>query len=57
MSMIYGKIKIEFDKNNDELWETVWEHMKKIKRGKGRGIITLKKPLAPLPLFLHFFHI
>jgi hypothetical protein len=36
MSISYKKIKIKIDINNDELLETIWEHMKEIKRGKGR---------------------
>lgn len=46
MSMIYNEIKIEFDKNNDEPLETIWEHMRKIKRGKGRGNYYIDKPLC-----------
>jgi hypothetical protein len=32
MSMLYNKIKIENNKNNDDLLKTKWEHMRKIKR-------------------------
>jgi hypothetical protein len=36
--MLYSKIKIETDINNDELLETIWKHMKEIKeRGGGGG--------------------
>jgi len=31
------KIKIEIDINNDELLKTITEHIKKIKKGEGRG--------------------
>jgi hypothetical protein len=31
-NVLYSKIKIEIDTNNDELLETVWEHI--IKLGK-----------------------
>jgi len=30
MSKLYKKIKIKIDINNDELLETIWEHMKDI---------------------------
>jgi acyl-ACP thioesterase len=40
ISMLYSKIKAEIDINNDELLETIWEHMKEIKRG-GNWIIEL----------------
>ncbi len=39
ISMLYDKIKIEININNDELLETIWEHMRKIKREEGEGII------------------
>jgi hypothetical protein len=29
--MLYSKIKFVIDMNNDELLETIWEHMRKIK--------------------------
>jgi hypothetical protein len=32
MFIIYNKIKIEIDINNDELLETICEHMREIKR-------------------------
>jgi hypothetical protein len=36
MSILYSKIiiKFEIDINNDEPLETIWEHMKEIKRGE-----------------------
>jgi hypothetical protein len=37
--MLYNKNNIEIDINNDELLETIWEHMKEIKRGEGKGNI------------------
>jgi hypothetical protein len=37
MSMLYSKIKIEIDTNNDELLETIWEYMKEVKEGEGEG--------------------
>jgi len=38
ISILYDKIKIEIDINNDELLETIWEHMRKKKGGsRGRG--------------------
>jgi acyl-ACP thioesterase len=40
ISMLYNKIKVEININNDELLETIWEHMKEIKRG-GDWIIEL----------------
>jgi len=33
MFILYNKIKIEIDINNDELLETKCEHMREIKRG------------------------
>jgi hypothetical protein len=41
MSMLYSKIKIEIDINNDELLETIWEHMRKIKMEGGEKVILL----------------
>jgi hypothetical protein len=35
--MLYSKIKFEIDTNNDELLETIWEHMREINGGGGRG--------------------
>jgi len=32
MFILYNKIKIEIDINNDELLETICEHMREIKR-------------------------
>jgi hypothetical protein len=37
MSMLYNKIKFEINTNNDELTETIWVNMKKIKGGRRRG--------------------
>jgi hypothetical protein len=37
--MLYNKIKFNFDTNNGELLETVWERIKEIKRGVGEGIL------------------
>ncbi len=37
MPMLYYKTKIEIDINNDELWKTMWKHMKAIKRVRGVG--------------------
>jgi hypothetical protein len=34
MFILYNKIKFEIDINNDELLETICEHMKEIKRGE-----------------------
>jgi hypothetical protein len=33
MLMLYNQIKFEIDINNDEPMKTIWEHIKKIKRG------------------------
>jgi hypothetical protein len=33
--VLYSKIKIEIDINNDELLKTIFEHMKGKKRGGG----------------------
>jgi len=41
MSMLYSKIKIEIDINNDELSETIWEHMKEIQMEGGEKVILL----------------
>jgi hypothetical protein len=42
MHMLYIKIKIEININNDELLKIIWEHMKEIKRGwEGDDIIRL----------------
>jgi hypothetical protein len=38
MSMLYSKIKFDIDVNNDDLLETIWEHMK---QRKGGGAILL----------------
>jgi hypothetical protein len=35
MSMLFSKIKIEIDINNDKLLRMTWEHMRVIKREKG----------------------
>jgi hypothetical protein len=36
--MLYDKIKIEIDINNDELLKTIWEHYEENKKGRmGRG--------------------
>jgi len=39
MSMLYSKIKFEIDRNNDELFETIYKHMREIKGGEGEGIL------------------
>ncbi len=36
MFILYNKIKFEIDINNDELLETICEHMREIKRGETR---------------------
>lgn len=50
MSMLYSIIKIKIDISNDELLETIWEHMNEIKRGgvgeKVKDIIKLNIPCA-----------
>jgi hypothetical protein len=52
ISILYDKIKIEIDINNDELLETIWEHMRKIKREEGGGD-NIK--LINLHLLYHYF--
>jgi hypothetical protein len=37
--MLYNKIKIKIDINKDELLKTIWEHMREIKGGGGKGIL------------------
>jgi hypothetical protein len=37
MFMLYNKIKIEIDINNNKLLKTIWEHMREI-NGVGGGI-------------------
>jgi hypothetical protein len=37
MPMLYSKIKIEIDINNDELLEFIWKHMREMERGRERG--------------------
>jgi hypothetical protein len=37
--MLSSKIKIEIDRNNDELLRTNWEHMKEMKKRERRGIL------------------
>jgi len=37
--MLYNKIKFEINTNNDELSKTIWENMKKKKRGEKQGIL------------------
>jgi hypothetical protein len=61
MSMLYNKIKIENNKNNDDLLKTKWEHMRKIirrerERGGGDIIksINLNLPYHYSSLFLTF---
>jgi len=39
MSMLYNQIKFEINTNNDELLETIWVNMKKIKREEKVGIL------------------
>jgi hypothetical protein len=34
MPMLYSKIKFDIDVNNDNLLETIWEHMKQRKGGE-----------------------
>jgi hypothetical protein len=51
MSMLCSKIKFEIAKNNDELFKTIWEHIKKWKGGETRDIIKL----VNLHLFYQFF--
>jgi len=41
--MLYSKIKFVIDMNNDELLETIWEHMRKIKRWMLTKIFILYK--------------
>jgi hypothetical protein len=53
--MLYINFKFEIDINNDDLLETVWEHMREIKRGRGREYYCINKVPSPLPLFLSFF--
>lgn len=38
-TMLYDTIKFEIHTYNDELLETIWEHMKEIKKGDGQGIL------------------
>jgi hypothetical protein len=56
MFILYNKIKIEIDINNYELLETIWEHMREIKRGE-RGYYSIDKPPSPFLLFLPLSHI
>ncbi len=53
--MLYINFKFEIDVNNDDLLGTVWEHMREIKRGRGRENYWINKVPSPLPLFLSFF--
>jgi hypothetical protein len=40
MSNLYNKIKIEIDRNNDQLLKTIWEPMREInKKGEREGIL------------------
>jgi hypothetical protein len=39
MSMLYNNIKIDINTNNDQLLETIWEHMKEVRE---REMILLK---------------
>jgi len=55
MSMLYSKIKIEIDTNNDELLETVWEHIREIKWGKGRQCDVIE--LINLHFLYHYFYL
>ncbi len=55
MFVLYNKIKIEIDINNDELLDlTIWEHMKEIKK-KGRGGIIKLINLHPLHHCFYLF--
>ncbi len=51
MFMLYINFKFEIDVNNDDLLGTVWEHMREIKRGRGRENYWINKVPSPLPLF------
>ncbi len=51
MPMLYSKIKFDIDVNNDNLLETIWEHMKQRKGGR---YYYIDKPPFPLFLFLSF---
>ncbi len=55
MFMLYINFKFEIDLNSDDLLGTVWEHMREIKRGRGREYYCINKVPSPLPLFLSFF--
>ncbi len=37
MSILYNKIKIEIDRNNDQLLKTIWEPMREINKKGGKG--------------------
>ncbi len=39
MCVLSSKINFEIDKNYDELFRTIWEHMKEIEKRKRRGIL------------------
>jgi len=53
--MLYNKIKIEIDINNDELFKTIWDiHMREIRRGRvPRNMIKL----INLHLLYHYSYI
>jgi hypothetical protein len=49
------KSTLKIDINNNELLETIWEHMKKIKEGKGRRYYQIDKPSISFTIFLTSF--
>ncbi len=55
MSVLYNNIKIDINTNNDQLLETIWEHMKEVRE---REVILLNFLLSSLlPSFLFLSHI
>jgi hypothetical protein len=58
-NVLYSKVKIEIDTNNDELLETIWEHIiniREIKWGRYSVYFLINKLSSPLPLFLSLAH-
>ncbi len=45
MSVLYNNIKIDINTNNDQLLETIWEHMKEVRE---REVILLKLKFSSL---------
>jgi hypothetical protein len=58
-SVLYSEVKFEIDTNNDEVLETIWEHIiniREIKWGTYSVYFLINKISSPLPLLLSVAH-